>query len=322
MSGYLLQLRPINGSGVRDPLTDRVDRPDGGAREQSNETIGKERAMSSSTKSIPRHCTRRAADANARREWWRTMSRPRTVLSIAFGSLCMLSAESALALQPAPGAAAKTYGQTSASQAGALPRRGNVTPVEYGQTIGNWGHSWWQWVSNFPAADDPIFQNGNVDCAAGQSGKVWYLAGTFGGAAVRSCSIKKGKAIFFPLMNGIYWTPVDPAIPEDCTDEASCRAGVSVNIDALTNWTCTVDGTPCAWFTQVVRAQSDARPLNIPPGSSFTAFGYAPGVRPISVSDGYWVMLDPLPRGTHEIHFTATSSGGFSLDVTYHLTVD
>jgi hypothetical protein len=279
--------------------------------------------MSNSTQTIPPRCGERAADATPRRAWSRIMprSRPLTVLSVALGFLCMLSAESALALRPAGVAAQNAYGQTSPNQAQAGHRRANVTPVDFGQTIGNWGHAWWQWVSNFPAADNPLFQNGSVDCSAGQSGKVWYLGGTFGGAAERSCSIKKGKALFFPLLNGIYWTPLDPAIPEDCTDEVSCRAGVGANMDALTSWTCTVDGTPCVWFTQVVRAQSDARPFNIPAGSSFTAFGYAPGVRQISVSDGTWVMLDPLPRGTHEVRFTATTSGGFSLDVTYHLTV-
>lgn len=196
---------------------------------------------------------------------------------------------------------------------------GNATPHVYGQTIGNWGHAWWQWVSNFSAADNVLGQVGDVDCSAGQSGKVWYLAGTFGGPdpTVRTCTIKDGKALFFPLFNGIFWTP------EDCIDETSCRAGVGVLIDTITSWTCTVDGVPCVWFAQVVRAQSDARPFKIPAESTFTAFGYAPGRREISVADGYWVMLDPLPRGEHTIHFTATSSfgGGFELDVTYHLTV-
>lgn len=242
-------------------------------------------------------------------------------LSLALAFVMMVPAESALALKPARDAAPTTTGQTSGKQTQTGWQRGNATPKVYGQTIGNWGHSWWQWVSNSAAADNPALQNGNVDCAAGQSGKVWYLAGNFGGVSDRTCSIKRGKAVFFPLFNGLYWTPLDPAIPEDCTDELSCRAGVAVNSDAVTNWSCTVDGTPCAWFAQIVRGQSDARPFNIPPGSSFTAFGYAPGVRDISISDGYWVMLDPLPRGTHEIRFTALTSFGFSLDVTYHLTV-
>jgi hypothetical protein len=118
-------------------------------------------------------------------------------------------------------------------------RAGGATPKVYDQTIGNWGHAWWQWALSFPTADNPLVLDGDVDCSAGQSDKVWYLAGTFGGSAERTCSIKKGKAIFFPLFNGIFWTPLNPAVPEDCTDERSCR-GVSENIDKLTSWTCTV----------------------------------------------------------------------------------
>src|SRR5437773_9144834 len=37
-------------------------------------------------------------------------------------------------------------------------------------------------------------------CALDQSGPLWYLAGTAGGAVVRSCSVPAGKALFFPLI--------------------------------------------------------------------------------------------------------------------------
>ncbi|NOT10242.1 MAG: hypothetical protein HOP23_00145 [Methylococcaceae bacterium] len=206
--------------------------------------------------------------------------------------------------------------------ASADPAQGrNATPKVYDKTIGNWGHAWWQWAFKFDTTHNPITQDGDVDCFAGQSGKVWFLAGTFGGLAERTCTIKKGKAIFFPLFNGVFWTQVNPAVPEDCTDEKSCRSGVSDMIDAIKGWTCTVDGTPCVWFTQIVRAQSDARPLNVPVGSFLIDFGYASGRREISISDGYWVMLDPLPSGPHIIEFTSEAPG-FSLGVTYNLTVE
>ena len=155
---------------------------------------------------------------------------------------------------------------------------GEATPQVYGQTIGNWGHAWWQWVSNFSAADNVLGQEGDVDCSAGQSGKVWYLAGTFGrpDPTVRRCSIKDGKAIFFPLFNGIFWTHRRTALMR-----RAAELGVGALIDTITSWTCTVDGVPCVWFAQAVRAQSDARPFKIPAESTFTAFGYAPGRRKI-----------------------------------------
>lgn len=192
----------------------------------------------------------------------------------------------------------------------------DATPKVYGKTIGNWGQVWWQWALNFPAATNPILQNGAVDCSVGQSGKVWFLAGNFGGTSERSCTVKKGRALFVPLLNGLVW------MPEDCTTELACRELVSeLLIDGLVNLTCTVDDTPCVFTNQIVRAQSDPRRLNLPPGSiAVTEWGYAPGLRPASISDGYWVMLDPLPPGPHTIRITA-ERGAFQLDVTYHLSV-
>jgi hypothetical protein len=193
---------------------------------------------------------------------------------------------------------------------------GAANPTVYGQHIGDWGLEWWQWILNFPTASNPNLQNGPLDCSAGQSGAVWFLAGNFGGAAVRSCTVKKGKALFFPILNGVFWTP------EDCSDEGECRTGVSVGVDAITAWTCTVDDVPCVWSSPVVRAQSAAKPFNLPAGSiAVTDFGYSAGLRPLAVSDGYWVMLDPLPSGSHTIHFSAAASTGFFLDVSYTVTV-
>jgi hypothetical protein len=198
----------------------------------------------------------------------------------------------------------------------------NGKPTVYGKTMGNWGQAWWQWALNFPSADNPLLQSGQVDCSAGQSGKVWYLAGTFGGSAERTCSVPEGKALFVPILNSIMWTPDDCAV----NDLKTCREkNAGNNLDTISSWTCTVDGVPCVWFTQVVRAQSAPRPLNLPAGSiAVTDFGYTPGLREKSIADGYAVMLHPLSRGQHTVHITSSGPGGtppFSLDVTYHLTV-
>jgi hypothetical protein len=164
----------------------------------------------------------------------------------------------------------------------------------------------------------PIVENGAVDCTRGQAGRVWFLAGTFGGEAVRSCTIPPGKSLFFPLVNGIWW------LPEDAPDVTGLRRGVGGGFDGPFQFECTVDGTPCAWFTPITRQQSNALPLDLPPGGAAESWGYAPGLRPASVADGYWVMLDPLPRGRHVIHFSARAAeveNGFALDVTYNLLV-
>ncbi|MBI4821912.1 MAG: hypothetical protein HY791_36980 [Deltaproteobacteria bacterium] len=40
------------------------------------------------------------------------------------------------------------------------------------------------------------------NCAVGQSGKIWYVTGSFGGGPItRSCTIPSGKGLFLPILN-------------------------------------------------------------------------------------------------------------------------
>ena len=46
------------------------------------------------------------------------------------------------------------------------------------------------------------------------------------------------------------------------------------------------------------------------------------------ISDGFWVFLQPLSVGNHEIHFSGltvgnstTGTANFAIDTTYHLTI-
>src|SRR5882762_10280616 len=70
-------------------------------------------------------------------------------------------------------------------------------------SYGEWGAQWWHWAYSFPVAQFPPSQSGEVDCSLGQSGPVWFLAGTTGqGPVTRECSdgIPQDKALFFPII--------------------------------------------------------------------------------------------------------------------------
>ncbi len=69
--------------------------------------------------------------------------------------------------------------------------------------------------------------------------------------------------------------------------------------------------------------QSPAFTITLPVGA---VFGLSPaGTDAPNVSDGYWLMLPPLPAGKHTIHFKGVFTGGPSsgtiVEVTDHLTV-
>ena len=79
----------------------------------------------------------------------------------------------------------------------------------HGKTYGDWGAEWWKWTLGLPAEGHPILQDDcegpDCSCDAGQSGSLWFLTGTFGGTAVRSCTVPTGKTLFFPLLNWSLW---------------------------------------------------------------------------------------------------------------------
>ncbi|SKA77353.1 hypothetical protein SAMN02745130_01785 [Thiothrix eikelboomii] len=207
-----------------------------------------------------------------------------------------------------------------ASSAASLTRATGVNPKIYGKTIGNWGHAWWEWAFNIPKANNPLFQNGAMDCSVGQKGKVWFLAGNFGETSSRSCTIPQGKALFFPIYNSVWWTPA-PGTEIGCKDETDCRQAVNASILSMQTYTCRINGEACIWHYPIVRAQSENLPFKMNADSILvTEYEEIPVTRETSISDGYWVMLPPLPVGNHRIRFTAKATD-FALDVTYKLSV-
>lgn len=73
-----------------------------------------------------------------------------------------------------------------------------------GKTYGQWAAAWWQWALSAPTPVNPLVDPVGADCAAGQSGSVWFLAGTFGGAVTRTCNVPVGRSLFFPVANNVF----------------------------------------------------------------------------------------------------------------------
>ncbi|UFS71894.1 hypothetical protein LPW11_06790 [Geomonas sp. RF6] len=193
-----------------------------------------------------------------------------------------------------------------------------------GMTYGDWSAAWWQWHIQTPNGgalygDDDSW-NGQYDCVSGQKlVPVFFLVG--GGSstttAIRTCTIPQGKAIFFPIINAECSTvEADPFYGGTEYDLRSCVSswGNATNLKTLR---VTVDGAPLQHL-QNARAQSPV----------FTFHSVATGILGVdgtgsSASDGYWVLLNPLPPGKHTIHFEAAAPEVNNYQsVTYKLTVE
>jgi hypothetical protein len=191
----------------------------------------------------------------------------------------------------------------------------------YGKTYGQWSARWWQWAISIPANENPLLQAGEVDCGIGQEGPMWFLAGNFGGAVERSCTIPRGKALLFPLLNAFYFNGPD----EDFTVDEK-RAELDFFLDLSCQLDSSLDGLPTTYALVTARVQSPTFNVEFPEDN---IFGVPAGhVDDEVVSDGHWVIIPALPPGEYEIHFGGafcdpeTSDPIFMpVDVTYFVTV-
>lgn len=206
-----------------------------------------------------------------------------------------------------------------AQAAGPLPPHSNAFGMGYAEL----GAAWLEWALAAPAATNPILDPDGSYGAMGQSGKVWFLAGTTGGPATRSLTVPTGTALFFPVVNS-FWvnTPELGDPPWSDEQEALARSILATDVDTAQNLKLQIDGKSYA-VTPEYRVPSTVGSCDLPADNLFVYFGIPvlPGPHEC-VADGYWALLPPLSAGKHTIRFAGGfASSGFALDVTYNITV-
>jgi hypothetical protein len=172
-----------------------------------------------------------------------------------------------------------------------------------GATQEEWSKRWWHWALSFDEESSPVADTDGSLCASGQSGPVWFLAGTYGSQrAVRRCSIPAGKTLFFPLINFI-------AFPPD--DEREACASLMLRAEALTE-------APAALVLELNGRRFPG--LAAHRQATRGCFLVAPDDDAPAAGNGYYVALGPLKRGRYTLNFGAILPS-LSQAVTYTLVV-
>jgi hypothetical protein len=185
-----------------------------------------------------------------------------------------------------------------------------------GRTLGEWAQAWGQWAYAFPATSSPLRDAPGTNRSANQPKGVFFLTGSDSpGTYVRDVTIPTGTKLFFPVLDTIWITlPSDEPITIDQIRDilADLQSG-SHGLFA------SVDGRP-------VEDVASHREVDSAPGGfdvtlpANNVFGVPGGTYGKSAIDGVFLMLQPLTPGEHTVHFGG-AAGDFSLDVTYHVTV-
>ncbi len=159
-----------------------------------------------------------------------------------------------------------------------------------------YANKWWQWTYTMPKALSPVRDTTGRNCHVGQNGNVWFLAGGYGTSKIsRTCIIPEEKYIFFPVINMLYYPRREGGIT--CNEAKSLAA---LNNDELISIEVELDSL----------VSSNPAHGRIASQDCFDLLGLiqkennVPKVYP-AATDGFWVMLKPLPKGEHRLRFNA-----------------
>jgi len=207
---------------------------------------------------------------------------------------------SALCVQPAASAADQPAADKPVSA---------IDPEEivFDRSQSEWSQAYLQWVAAFPRGSSPVSDTTGAQCAAKQAGDVWFLASSDGTAPVeRRCAIPAGKTLFVPIASVL-----ERSGNREPVCQAMARTAAS-NLSHVNALAMTIDGRAVDELGAYRQASGDC---------------FALGVRQVprvdarqAVFDGYFVMLPPLPPGTHTIVVQARFDST-PLSTTYHLDI-
>jgi hypothetical protein len=188
----------------------------------------------------------------------------------------------------------------------------------YGKTYGEWGAAWWQWAVRFPENRNPVSDTTGAFATLGQSGPVWFVAGTWGGSVQREFSVPTDTALFFPLANVVAGAGFGDCTPPNCDVSSLTQLARNFMDTTVVALQASVDGVNLPDLFRMRAVSPEPFAVTFPAGA---VFGLPAGTFEPNVCDGYWLMLKPLPKGRHTLHFRATNADGSGVEVTARVTV-
>jgi len=198
-----------------------------------------------------------------------------------------------------------TVASVQAQTATVVPPRDLVNDMSQAE----WSQAWWQWAGSFQRNDSPVGDQTGALCDRGQSGPVWFLAGTYGThRTVRTCKIPSGKHLFFPLIN--YIVMPRSGVPISCLGVMSSASAMTNDVSALV---LDIDGVRVPDLASYRQATTQCFDMGARTEGRIKVFP--------SAANGYYVMLKPLSPGKHEINFGGALPSMLQA-VTYTLEVE
>ena len=198
-------------------------------------------------------------------------------------------------------------------------------------TMGKWLERYWIWLASIPKDVHPRGDTTGANCGTNQAGPIWYLDPPVEqpqpNATTFYCEIPENKAILVPLFVSecdptVLNNPTDSQISE-CTKMENDRANIIFDIDG--NRFVQIKGTSQSEEQySLYRTTSDFFNISFAENNIFDADSGTYRAQ----ADGYFVIVQPLPLGDHEMsiyHNRLVSEPGKkpqpAVDVSYNIKI-
>jgi hypothetical protein len=174
---------------------------------------------------------------------------------------------------------------------------------------------WWNWAVLNPSPLQGSYEGGE-QCEGEFVEGVFFLAGTSGSTAERTCTVPADTPLLFPVFNvacsEAFTRPPDPTPYTECAEEL-----VDEGLEDGGTLEAELDGQDL----DIQRIASGSFEWTIP--SNRNPFKLKAGTYD-AASDGYWVYLEQgLPEGEYTLTFGGSFfKGAFEPKTTYHLIVE
>ena len=199
----------------------------------------------------------------------------------------------------------------------------------FGMSYENWTIQFWRWLCSIPADRNPVTDRTGLHCGVAQVGQpLFNLAFSDMGGVERTCTLPAGQHLLIPL-NVVFVSYAEfPGARYDddlhrlAEEDESSKPFIFLSVDGKDSSQLELIGGEKLTDLKQFRVATEAFDVNI---TDNPIFGLPGPTR--AVSDGYWVILEALSPGPHQIHFKArltnplTDRLFYSVDVKYTITV-
>jgi hypothetical protein len=193
----------------------------------------------------------------------------------------------------------------------------STTSLPYGITYQQWTAKFWQWLFSLTTSQNPRENYAPDKCANGQQGPVWFLDAPLSGKQDRTCTIPAGKSILAAVING-WCDSSDSTLHNDedlrkCATEGNDYGIISGTLDGVEIKNFDKYRTDSGFYNLTAVADNLYK---VPAGGPYRAF-----------TNGYFVFLEPLAIGKHDLYLSASVANplspqyNYAAEWTYHLII-